>query len=236
MPKLLVLILILAVARTFSHAAEENADPLKTDKDRMSYSAGLDMGRSLKERGLQLSTEAFLLGAKDGLNGTKPRLTDEQIQAALESFEKEMIARQNAAASESAERNKKEGEDYLKANKEKEGVRVLPSGLQYKVVKMGEGPKPAATDMVKVHYRGTLTDGTEFDSSYRRNEPTMFPVNRVIAGWSEALQLMPVGSKWQLTLPSSLAYGEEGAGGRIGPHAVLLFDVELLSIEKSDSK
>ena len=158
-------------------------------------------------------------------------LSEEEMRTVMTAFQKEMAAKQAEMMKSQGEKNKKEGEAFLAENKKKEGVKTLASGLQYKVIKEGTGKTPKATDKVSTHYQGTLIDGTEFDSSYKRGEPATFPVNGVIPGWTEALQLMKVGSKWQLFVPSKLAYGEKGAGPIIGPNAVLIFTVELLAIK-----
>jgi FKBP-type peptidyl-prolyl cis-trans isomerase FklB len=150
----------------------------------------------------------------------------------MAAFQKEMMAKQQELAKRLGEKNKKEGEAFLSENRKKEGIKALPSGLQYKVVKAGTGKKPKSTDTVTTHYRGTLIDGTEFDSSYRRGQPASFPVSGVIAGWTEALQLMEEGAKWQLFIPPNLAYGERGAGSQIGPNATLIFEIELISIQE----
>jgi FKBP-type peptidyl-prolyl cis-trans isomerase FklB len=150
----------------------------------------------------------------------------------MAAFQKEMMAKQQELAKKLGEKNKKEGEAFLSENRKKEGIKALPSGLQYKVVKAGTGKKPKSTDTVTTHYRGTLIDGTEFDSSYRRGQPASFPVSGVIAGWTEALQLMEEGAKWQLFIPPNLAYGERGAGSQIGPNATLIFEIELISIQE----
>ena len=165
---------------------------------------------------------------KDALSGAKPLLTEQEIQETMDAFQKEMMAKQD----EVAKKNKAEGESFLAENKKKEGIKILPSGLQYKVIKAGTGKKPKSTDTVTVHYRGTLIDGTEFDSSYKRGQIVSFPVSGVIPGWTEALQLMEAGAKWQLFIPPNLAYGERGAGGAIGPNTTLIFEVELVSTQE----
>jgi len=205
---------------------------LKTQRDKVSYSMGLDIGRMLKMQGVDVDLELVTRGLKDAYTGNQPLLTDEEMQEVLTNFKKEFIAKQQELAKQQGEKNKKEGEMFLETNKKKEGVQTLPSGLQYKVLKAGAGKKPTATDTVTVHYRGTLIDGKEFDSSYRRGKPATFPVNGVIPGWTEALQLMEEGAKWELFIPSNLAYGERSAGGDIGPNATLIFEVELISIEQ----
>jgi FKBP-type peptidyl-prolyl cis-trans isomerase FklB len=218
-----------ALVATSLHAAD--AISLKTDQDKVSYSIGLNIGRNFKAQGVDANPDIVAAGIRDMLKGNKPLLTEDEAIAVMSSFQKDLRAKQTARASEAGDKNKKEGEVFLAANKTKDGVKTTASGLQYKVVKQGTGKLPKDTDTVKTHYRGTLIDGTEFDSSYKRNEPTTFPVNGVIKGWTEALQLMPVGSKWQLFIPSNLAYGERGAGQAIGPNATLIFDIELLDIE-----
>ena len=171
---------------------------------------------------------------KDAAAGSKTRLTDEEAKAVLTEVQNEVRKEQQEKTQEAAAKNKTEGDAFLAGNKKKDGIVTLPSGLQYKIMTEGKGPKPAATDTVVCNYRGTLINGTEFDSSYKRGEPATFPVGGVIKGWTEALQLMPVGSKWQLFIPSDLAYGERGAGADIGPNATLIFEVELISIKSKD--
>lgn len=200
---------------------------LKDQKEKASYSIGLNIGTNLKQQGLDLITDALAAGLKDALTGGKPLLSDEEIRDALSALQTEMMGKRAA----SLEVNKKEGDAFLAANKSKEGVTVLPSGLQYKVITTGAGKKPKTSDAVRTHYRGTLINGTEFDSSYKRGEPVSFQVNQVIAGWTEALQLMPIGSKWQLFIPSNLAYGERGQDP-IPPNSTLIFDIELLGVEE----
>jgi len=191
----------------------------------------MKMGANLQKQSVPVDPAILARGLKDGLAGGKTLLTDDEAQAALKAMQDDLRAKQQAKIQEAAGANKKEGEAFLAANKGKDGVVALASGLQYKILKEGTGPKPAATDSVVCNYQGTLINGKEFDSSYKRGQPATFPVNGVIKGWTEALQLMPVGSKWQLFIPSELAYGDRGAGADIGPGATLIFEVELLSIE-----
>ena len=205
--------------------------PLTTPKDKLSYAIGTDVGRKLKSQSIEVDPAIVERALRDALSDTKPAMTDDEMRATLMDLQKQLREKQMAAAKELGEKNKKEGEEFLAANKSKEGVVTLPSGLQYKVLKAGEGQKPKPSDTVECNYRGTLIDGTEFDSSYKRGQPATFPVSGVIKGWTEALQLMPVGSKWQLFIPSDMAYGERGAGAGIGPNSTLIFDVELLSIQ-----
>jgi FKBP-type peptidyl-prolyl cis-trans isomerase FklB len=207
---------------------------LKTQKDKVSYAIGMNMGANMKKDGVDLDPSVLAQGLKDALAGTKPLMTEAEAQAAMTEFRTEMMKKKQEEAQHVGDANKQEGEQFLAANKAKEGVVTLPSGLQYKILKEGTGPKPTATDTVTVNYRGTLINGTEFDSSYKRNEPASFGVNQVIKGWTEALQLMPVGSKWQLFIPSELAYGERSPGAEIGPNSTLIFDVELLSINDKE--
>ena len=204
---------------------------LKTQKERFSYALGMKMGANLHKQSVPVDPTIFARGFKDGLAGSKTALTDEEAQAAISDVQKEMQKKQQEKMQVQAESNKKQGETFLAANKSKPGIVTLPSGLEYKIEKEGTGPKPTANDSVVCNYRGTLIDGKEFDSSYKRGQPATFPVTGVIKGWTEALQLMPVGSKWQLFIPSDLAYGDRGAGPDIGPGATLVFEVELLSIQ-----
>ena len=219
-----------------SLSAADSAPALKTEQDKISYSIGLNIGRNFKSQGIDANPDLVGAAIRDVLKGNKPLLTEEEAMAVLGTFQKEMRAKQMAKASESGDKNKKEGAAFLAANKAKDGVKTTASGLQYKVIKAGTGKIPKASDTVKTHYAGTLIDGTEFDSSIKRGEPATFPVGGVIKGWTEALPLLPVGSKWQLFIPADIAYGERGAGQAIGPNATLIFDIELLSIEPGEGK
>jgi FKBP-type peptidyl-prolyl cis-trans isomerase FklB len=206
-------------------------DGLKSDEAQAGYGIGLSIGMQIKRDGASIDPQALLQGLKDGLSGAKPQLTDDQLRGALGRLQAAAQARHEAQALEAAKTNAAEGEAFLKANAARPGVVSLPSGLQYQVVTKGTGPIPKAGDTVVVNYRGTLLDGAEFDSTYKRGEPASFAVGGVIKGWTEALQLMPVGSKWKLFVPASLAYGDRGAGADIGPSATLIFEIELLSIQ-----
>jgi FKBP-type peptidyl-prolyl cis-trans isomerase FklB len=197
---------------------------LKADKDKNGYSIGYDIGRTLKKQPVEIEADAVVQGFKDAFSGGKALMTDQEVQDRLTAMQKEIVQKV-------PEINKKQGEEFLAKNKKEKGVKTLASGLQYKVVTDGKGKKPKAEDTVTVNYRGTLIDGTEFDSSYKRNQPATFPVKGVIPGWTEALQLMKEGSKWMLYIPSNLAYGERGAGRVIGPNSALIFEVELVKIE-----
>jgi FKBP-type peptidyl-prolyl cis-trans isomerase len=217
--------------RTTAPAAKPKPVVLTTQQDKISYAIGMSMAKSVQRQSLEVEPDILVKGLRDVLAGNKPLLTDDEASATLTALQTDMRAKQQEKAQQAAVSNKKEGEDFLAANKSKEGVVTLPSGLQYKVLQTGSGPKPSASDSVVCNYRGTLINGTEFDSSYKRGQPATFPVSGVIKGWTEALQLMPVGSKWQLFVPSDLAYGERGTGPDIGPNATLIFEVELLSIQ-----
>ncbi|MGI8604696.1 MAG: FKBP-type peptidyl-prolyl cis-trans isomerase [Verrucomicrobiales bacterium] len=205
---------------------------LDSPQAKVSYVLGTNIGRNITRDKLQLDLDALVLGLKDTVEGRESKISAEEGQAVMTKFQEEMQAKQPKAGAESGDKNVKEGKDFLAKNAKREGVTTTKSGLQYEVMKTGTGPKPKPTDTVNVHYHGTLLDGKVFDSSVQRGEPATFGVTQVIPGWVEALQLMPVGSKWKLFIPSNLAYGETGAGGDIGPNATLIFEVELLGIEK----
>ena len=225
---------LVAVAVVGVVALQLRAQPaptLDTQQKKVSYAIGLNLGKTLKAQEVAADYDSLTRGVKDGLAGTS-LLDDKLIDETMATFQKEMQAKMQTKMSEEGQKNQDAGKAFLAETEKKPGVKKTASGLLYEIVTAGDGPKPASTDTVKVHYRGTLIDGKEFDSSYKRNQPAVFPVNRVITGWHEALQLMPVGSKWKLYIPSDLAYGPQGAaGGAIPPNAVLLFDVELISIE-----
>ena len=206
--------------------AQDKSTPLKDSKDKVSYSIGLNIGFNLKKQNVSINPDTFVLGLKDALAG-KPQMTDEQVKETMTAFEKEMIDKQKAAGV----KNGADGEKFHAENKKKEGVKTTASGLQYKVVKEGSGAQPKEKDTVMANYRGTLIDGTEFDSSYKRGQPATFPVSGVIKGWTEALQMMKVGSKYQLFIPAKLAYGERAIGPDIGPNSTLIFEVELLEVK-----
>jgi FKBP-type peptidyl-prolyl cis-trans isomerase FklB len=205
---------------------------LKNQKEKISYSIGMEIGKNFKKQSIDVDPEVLLRGIQDATSGGKALMTEQEVRDTLTAFQKERVAKQEEEMKKIGEKNKKEGEAFLAENKKKEGVKTLASGLQYKVIKPGTGKKPKSTDTVTTHYRGTLIDGTEFDSSYTRGQPATFPVHGVIPGWTEALQLMEEGAKWQLFIPSKLAYGERGAGHAIGPNATLIFEVELISIQE----
>jgi len=204
---------------------------LKTFNDSVSYSIGTDIGSNFKQQELEINVDALAKGLADALADKDLEITDVQSAQILNRFQKEMREKMQAKNDAEAAENAKKGEEFLAENKKKDGVKVTASGLQYKVIKQGNGPKPKLTDKVKVNYRGTLIDGTEFDSSYKRGTPAEFPLNGVIKGWTEGLQLMPVGSKYEFYIPAELAYGARGPQ-TIGPNQTLIFEVELLEIVK----
>jgi FKBP-type peptidyl-prolyl cis-trans isomerase FklB len=222
---------LLAIAIVASAAHSADAPALKTQKEKTSYAIGVDIGSMLSRQPVDVDIDTFLRGAGDALRKKNLLLNDQEIKEILTGLQKEMMAKQEERIKTLGEKNRKDGEAFLADNKKKEGMKTLPSGLQYKVIKEGTGKMPKATDTVTTNYRGTLIDGTEFDSSYKRGQPATFPVNGVIKGWTEALQLMKTGSKWQLFVPSDLAYGDKGAGPQIGPNSTLVFEVELLSVQ-----
>jgi len=206
---------------------------LSSLKDQISYIIGRDMARNFSQQGLDLDVDVLAASMKEGLSGQPSRLTQEQMQAAMQQLQEQMGGPDeddDNQASNDMGNNKEEGQNFLSENKNRAGVTTLPSGLQYEVITEGNGKKPTLKSSVTTHYHGTLINGTVFDSSYQRGQPATFPVNGVIAGWTEALQLMPEGSKWRLYIPSELAYGKRGAGRDIGPDTALIFDVELLKV------
>jgi FKBP-type peptidyl-prolyl cis-trans isomerase len=227
--------LFITLAAMAAPVLAQDRPALKDTKDKVSYSIGLDIGGNLKRNKIDVNSDALSAGIKDGVTGAKPLMTDAEVQEVMTQFSKDMQEKTNAARQEAAQKNKTEGEKFLAENKNKPDVKTTGSGLQYKMIKEGSGTPPKATDNVVVNYRGTLIDGTEFDSSYKRGQPATFPVNGVIKGWTEALQLMKPGSKYELFIPSNLAYGERGAGADIGPNATLKFEVELLSVKSAAS-
>lgn len=227
-----IILTVAAVAFLTSGVHAQTKMELKDLKQKASYSIGADIASNMKRQEIDIDVKALTAGLADGLSGAKMLLTDAEMRDVLDQFRKDLMAKMEAKAKTAGSDNKKAGEAFLAANGKKEGVKTTASGLQYKVLKAGKGTKsPKATDTVKVHYHGTLIDGTVFDSSVDRGEPISFPLNGVIPGWTEGVQLMKEGDKFQFTIPSNLAYGEQGAGGKIGPNATLVFDVELLAIE-----
>jgi len=207
---------------------------LKTDKEKQSYALGMNLGTGLHKQGMTLDPAMVARGLRDAQAGGKTAMTDDEARAAVQQFQTEVRQKMQAAAQSQGAANHKAGEDFLAANKSKPGVITLPDGLQYKILKEGDGPKPTASDTVSCNYRGTLIDGKEFDSSSKHGGPASFPVSGVIKGWTEALQLMPVGSKWELYIPADLAYGDRGAGQDIGPGETLIFEIDLLGIQNQN--
>ena len=203
---------------------------LKTQKEKNSYALGMSIGTGMHRQGIPVDPAIVARGLRDAMTGAKTLLTEDEMKAALQQLRTDVTKQQESKAHAAGEANRKEGEAFLAANKSKEGVTTLPDGLQYKILKEGTGAKPSASDTVTVNYRGTLINGKEFDSSYKRGEPASFPLGNVIKGWTEALQLMPVGSKWQLVIPPDLAYGDHPTSPDIAPGDTLIFEVELLSI------
>jgi FKBP-type peptidyl-prolyl cis-trans isomerase FklB len=220
------IVIVSASLLAFPLFGQEKSPQLKDQKDKVSYSIGMQIGFNLGRQKVDINPDILAAGIKDAIAG-KPQLTTDQVKDIMAQFEKDMEQKQK----ELGEKNKTEGAKYLEENKKKSGVKTTASGLQYKVIKDGTGAQPKATDMVTVNYRGTLIDGTEFDSSYKRGQPATFPVNGVIKGWTEALQLMKQGSKYQLFIPSTLAYGERAMGPDIGPNSTLIFEVELQDVK-----
>jgi FKBP-type peptidyl-prolyl cis-trans isomerase FklB len=216
-----------ALALAMPVVAQEKTQ-LKDQKDKVSYAIGLNIGANLGKQKIVINPDAFASGVKDGMSG-KPQMTEAEVKETMTAFEKDMEAKQAAAG----DVNAKAGEKFLAENKGKAGVKTTASGLQYKVIKEGTGARAKETDTVTVNYRGTLIDGTEFDSSYKRGEPATFPLNAVIKGWTEGLQLMNTGSKYQFFIPASLGYGARGAGGDIGPNSALIFEVELIGAKSA---
>jgi FKBP-type peptidyl-prolyl cis-trans isomerase len=230
--KMVLATTILAGVMLAQNTPAPKDQPALTDqKQKLSYALGMNIAHMLRGQSIEIDPAMFNKGLSDTYSGGKPLLTDEEAQTLITEMQKDMRKKMEEVRAHAAEDNKKAGDAFLAENKKAPGVVTLPSGLQYKVLKAGEGKKPTLDDTVVCQYRGTSIDGKEFDSSYKRNEPATFPVKGVIKGWTEALQLMPVGSKWQLFIPPDLAYGERGAGANIGPNATLIFEVELVSIK-----
>jgi len=205
---------------------------LKTDRQKFSYTAGYQIGQNLNRQNLELDAKAFTEGAQDAIANKPSRLKPEEMQAAVQGQQKKDMEKRETVA----KKNLEAGQAFLEANKKKAGVVTLPSGLQYKIITEGKGKQPKSTDSVVAHYRGMLINGTEFDSSYQRNEPATFPVGGVIKGWQEVLPLMKEGSKWQVFIPADLAYGPRGASAAVGPNEALIFDIELLSVESKTNE
>nr|MBS0020516.1 FKBP-type peptidyl-prolyl cis-trans isomerase [Gammaproteobacteria bacterium] len=221
--------LLIGLGLAYGVAFAGETPALKDKQDQVSYSVGYQVGGDLKNQGIDFDPEVLIKGIKDALLGAAPVMTPDAMHSTLVTLKQELVAKQEAEQKQTAEENAREGEAFLADNAKRDGVIVLPSGLQYQVLVKGSGPKPKATDTVTVHYRGTLIDGTEFDSSFKRNEPAKLQLGRVIAGWSEALQHMSEGAKWKLFVPAQLAYGARGVGP-IPANSTLIFDVELIAV------
>lgn len=222
-----VLVLILLTVTAPLVVAGDKPESLE---ERISYGIGINIGRDFKNQEIEVVPELVARGIKDVLTGETTLMTDEEVKETIAELQKKVQAKQEAMRKVQGEANKKAGDEFLAANAKQKGVKTTDSGLQYLVIEPGNGKTPAATDKVKVNYRGMLVDGTEFDSSYKRGNPVEFPVNGVIKGWTEALQMMKEGAKYQLFIPAELAYGDRGAGPAIGPNSTLIFDVELLAV------
>jgi FKBP-type peptidyl-prolyl cis-trans isomerase FklB len=225
---------IMALSMSTAFAAAD-ATSLATDKEKLSYSIGADLGKNFKSQGIEINTEALAKGMQDGMTGSQLVLTEEQMKEVLNKFQKDLMAKRSAEFNKKSEENKTKGEAFLTQNKTKAGVTVLPSGLQYKVIETGKGAKPGKADTVTVEYTGTLIDGTVFDSTEKTGKPATFQVSQVIPGWTEALQLMPAGSSWEIYVPSGLAYGPRSVGGPIGPNETLIFKIKLISVKKASA-
>jgi FKBP-type peptidyl-prolyl cis-trans isomerase len=231
-----LLVLAASIALLLSFCTPEKKTELKDDKAKESYSVGYQFGQNLKKMKADLDAKVLSEGIEDALSGKESRLTEEEMGASLSNLRQRSVTAMQEELKAQAEKNLVEGEKFLTENKTKEGVKTTASGLQYKIIEEGKGPSPKAGDTVTVNYRGTLIDGTQFDSSYDRGQPATFPLTGVIPGWTEALQMMKKGSKWELYIPADLAYGERGAGNRIPPNSTLIFEVELISIEEPAKK
>jgi FKBP-type peptidyl-prolyl cis-trans isomerase len=224
-------VLVVACKEGGDAAADSKQVALTSEIQKVSYGLGLNVGQNLEAQGIALDSKAFTAGLDDALAKAEPRLKQDEIMKAMQDFQQQQMAKRKAERDAEAEKNKAEAEAFLAENGKKEGVVTTASGLQYKIITEGKGPKPTADDTVEVNYAGTFLNGEEFDSSYKRGQPVTFAVKGVVPGWTEVLQLMPVGSKWEVVLPSELAYGPGGTG-RIGPNAALKFTIELLGIKE----
>jgi FKBP-type peptidyl-prolyl cis-trans isomerase FklB len=225
------LITLLSVAFLSSVCYADEKLDLKDQKDKESYSLGYQFGQNLKSQGVEINLDIYTSGTRDALGGKDSLMSQEEIRATIEELQKRVMAARQKELKEKAEKNLSESKAFLEENKKKEGIKTLPSGLQYKILVEGSGKTPKSTDTITVHYRGTLINGSEFDSSYKKGQPSTFQVKSVIRGWSEALQLMKGGSRWQLFIPPELAYGESAGGGQIPPNSTLIFEVELISVK-----
>jgi FKBP-type peptidyl-prolyl cis-trans isomerase FklB len=228
----LVAAAVMSLAMSTAIAATDDG-ALNSDLDKLSYSIGADLGKNFKKQGIEISPAAMAKGLQDGMSGSSLLLTEDQMKDVLSKFQKDLMAKRNLEFTKKADDNKAKGEAFLNQNKAKDGVVTLPSGLQYKIIETGKGAKPGKEDTVTVDYTGTLIDGQVFDSSEKTGKPATFKVSQVIPGWTEALQLMPSGSTWEVVVPASLAYGTRSVGGPIGPNETLIFKIHLISVKKS---
>lgn len=228
-------VITMAMSTTIAAADATATTSLNSDMDKLSYSIGADLGKNFKKQGIEISPAAMAKGLQDGMSGGQLLLTEQQMKDVLNKFQKDLMAKRNAEFTKKAEENKAKGEAFMSQNKAKEGVVSLPSGLQYKIIQAGTGAKPAKDDTVTVEYTGKLIDGQVFDSTEKTGKPATFKVSQVIPGWTEALQLMPAGSTWEVYVPAGLAYGPRSVGGPIGPNETLIFKIHLISVKKSDA-
>jgi len=226
-----IIVMVISISFLFGICYAGEKLELKDQKDKESYSLGYQFGQNLKAQSVEINLDVYTSGVRDSLGGKDSLMSQEEIRATISDLQKRIAAVRQKELKEKAEKNLAESKAFLEENKKKEGIKTLPSGLQYKVLAEGSGKVPKADDTVTVHYRGTLVNGTESDSSYKRGQPSTFKVSGVIRGWSEALQLMKEGSKWQLFIPPDLAYGERAAGAQIPPNSALIFEVELISVK-----
>jgi FKBP-type peptidyl-prolyl cis-trans isomerase FklB len=224
-----------APAKAPAAQAPAAASAFKTQKEKLSYAIGMEMGKGVKTQGIDVDPALLTQGLNDALSGGKPRMSEEELKQVITALQQDLRQKQTASQQAAGAENKAKGDAYLAENAKKEGVVALPDGLQYKILTAGQGKKPAETDTVLCNYKGTFIDGTEFDSSTQAGKPVPFEVKNVIPGFKEVLQLMPVGSKWQVFIPSSLGYGERGAGSVIGPNSALIFEIELVGIQEPSS-
>src|SRR5579872_5173526 len=222
-----------AKAPAASGQSAATAPGLKTQKDKVSYAIGMEMGKGVKAQGIDVDPAILAQGLRDAMSGAKPQMSEDELKQVITGLQADMRQKQMQMQEAAAAENKTKGDAFLAENGKKDGVVTLPDGLQYKILTAGQGKKPAESDTVMCNYKGTFVDGTEFDSSAQAGKPVPFEVKNVIPGFKEVLQLMPVGSKWQVFIPSNLAYGERGAGGVIGPNSTLVFEIEVVSIEAS---
>jgi len=228
-------VLSFAMTSVFADVAATTDTTLNSDMDKLSYSIGADLGKNFKKQGIDITPAAMAKGLQDGMAGGQLLLTEDQMKEVLNKFQKDLMAKRNAEFSKKSDENKAKGETFLSTNKGKEGVITLPSGLQYKIIDAGNGSKPAKEDTVTVEYTGQLIDGQVFDTTEKTGKPATFKVSQVIPGWTEALQLMPAGSTWEVYVPSNLAYGPRSVGGPIGPNETLIFKIHLISVKKTEA-